>query len=297
MLENGHDRKVYYHVLICYKLHMVQMACVGNCTCCKSTRFERCGAFFSHIWLQSIICRPRRKNCTSFITLGNDDLGAWDILTDSSFLGLPHTEMNAHLAQSVQIFPLIWGFRPFLWKMSKFCRHSFTLCVAFMVFKTTVSISRFQHRYRNTLSMDKKGRIAPVDSNFAYEAATMDSLGTVDRDDRWQDNWLENIEKSEECETVVKDCASNVITNDAGMRSGHDCVTDAMESEECEFTRRGMCKRHGVKGTRIELKSEVWKKRRYNYGYVTAKKIMYTCNIGKQNDIHTDGRKDCCPSE
>ena len=136
--------------------------------------------------------------------------------------------------------------------------------------------------------MDKKGRIAPVDSNFAYEAATMDSLGTVDRDDRWQDNWLENIEKSEECETVVKDCASNVITNDAGMRSGHDCVTDAMESEECEFTRRGMCKRHGVKGTRIELKCKVWKKRKYDYGYVTTKKIVYTCNIGKQTDIHTD---------
>ena len=50
------------------------------------------------------------------------------------------------------------------------------------------------------------------------------------------------------------------------MSSRHDCVIDAMESE---FTRRGMCKRHGVKGTRIELKSKTGKKRKYDYGYVT----------------------------
>ena len=127
---------------------MMQMACVGNCTYCKGTKFERCGAYFSHIWLQSIICLPRRKTYTSFITLGNDNFGAWDILTDSSYLGLPHTKMNAHLAKSVQIFQLISGFRPFLWKMFKFCRHFFTLFVAFMGFKMTVSISRFQYRNR-----------------------------------------------------------------------------------------------------------------------------------------------------
>ena len=41
------------------------------------------------------------------ITLGNKDFGAWDILTDSSYLGSPHTQMNTHLAQSGQIFPQI----------------------------------------------------------------------------------------------------------------------------------------------------------------------------------------------
>ena len=41
------------------------------------------------------------------ITLGNKDFGAWDILTDFSHLGSPHTQMNIHLAQSGQNFPQI----------------------------------------------------------------------------------------------------------------------------------------------------------------------------------------------
>ena len=40
----------------------------------------------------------------SFDSLGNNNFGAWDILTDSSYLGLPHTKMNARWDQSGQIF-------------------------------------------------------------------------------------------------------------------------------------------------------------------------------------------------
>ena len=48
------------------------------------------------------------------ITLGNKDSGAWDILTDSSSLGSPHTQMNTHLAQLGQIFPQIRLFKAIL---------------------------------------------------------------------------------------------------------------------------------------------------------------------------------------
>ena len=41
------------------------------------------------------------------MTQGNKDFGAPNMLTDSSYLGLPHTQMNTHLVQSGQIFPQI----------------------------------------------------------------------------------------------------------------------------------------------------------------------------------------------
>ena len=37
-----------------------------------------------------------------------------------------------------------------------------------------------------TPSMSKEGKIAPMESNLPDEAANMDSLGTEDRDYRWQ---------------------------------------------------------------------------------------------------------------
>ena len=36
--------------------------------------------------------------------------GVWDISTDSSYLGDPHTNMNNHSAQSGQIFSQLWFF-------------------------------------------------------------------------------------------------------------------------------------------------------------------------------------------
>ena len=38
-------------------------------------------------------------------------------------------------------------------------------------------------------------------------------FGTEDSDYRWQGNRLETIGKSEECEVVIQDCASNMVTN------------------------------------------------------------------------------------
>ena len=84
------------------------------------------------------------------ITLGNKDFAAWDILTDSSYLGSPDTQMNTHLAQSGHIFPAnlvfydkFWDWRPNLVILKKHI-----LFVAFMLLKKIVSMSRFQRKNR-----------------------------------------------------------------------------------------------------------------------------------------------------
>ena len=58
---------------------------------------------------------------------------AWDILNDSSYLWLPHTQKNARLAQSCRPFFLckLKRFKPFLRKIAKFCKKK--MSVAFLV--------------------------------------------------------------------------------------------------------------------------------------------------------------------
>ena len=129
-----------------------------------------------------------------------------------------------------------------------------------------------------TPSVVEEGGIAPVESNWTDEAVNRDTVGTGDYDTRWRGSLLSSIDKSEECVVLGQDCASITVSNDAEMTTGHDCAADTVRYEECEFTKRGMCKTHGIKGKRTELKSKVWKKRKYDYGYDTTKKIVFTCN-------------------
>ena len=136
-----------------------------------------------------------------------------------------------------------------------------------------------------TPSVVEEGEIAPEESHWTDEAANRDTVGTDDYDTRWQGILLNSIDKSEECVILGQDCASITVSNDTERTTGHDCAADTVSNEECEFTRRGMCKTHGIKGKRTELKSKVWKKRKYDYGYVTTKKIVFTCNVGKQTDV------------
>ena len=64
----------------------------------------------------------------------------WDISTDSTSLGFTDTQMKTCFA------PLAQYFTPFLRKMSKFCHFPLAQNVAFMVLKTTGTISRFQRK-------------------------------------------------------------------------------------------------------------------------------------------------------
>ena len=63
------------------------------------------------------------------------------------------------------------------------------------------------------------------------------------------------------------------------------CVKNVKEL--CKHNKRGYCIEHKVKGNRSEIKYKAWRKKKYGYGYVTTKKVMYSCPVGNVSE-HTD---------
>ena len=126
-----------------------------------------------------------------------------------------------------------------------------------------------------TPSINQEGKTAPTESFLVREAASRDSFAADDCDNRWQGNPVSNMKKTEDCETVSQDFAGGMETCSAEMDIQYDCENGEMKADDCEFTRKGMCWKHKIKGTRIETKSKAWKKRKYDYGYVTTKKVFW----------------------
>ena len=55
----------------------------------------------------------------------------------------------------------------------------------------------------------------------------------------------------------------------------------------CEFKRGGMCKKHGVKGTRTVKSTKVWNKRKDGtFAWVWKKQTVYTCAVEPDNREH-----------
>ena len=55
----------------------------------------------------------------------------------------------------------------------------------------------------------------------------------------------------------------------------------------CEFKRGGMCKKHGVKGTRTVKSTKVWNKRKDGtFAWVCKKQTIYTCAVEPDNREH-----------
>ena len=52
-----------------------------------------------------------------------------------------------------------------------------------------------------------------------------------------------------------------------------------MSTQECEFTRKGMCKTHKIKGNGMEVKSKKWKKKKFDYSWVTTTMVRYSCSL------------------
>ena len=55
-------------------------------------------------WIDAAVLLTHALLYGIIITLGNEDFAVWNISTDSTYLGAPHTQMNNRLAQSGQIF-------------------------------------------------------------------------------------------------------------------------------------------------------------------------------------------------
>ena len=74
--------------------------------------------------------------------------GEWDILTDSTLLGVTDTWMKSGFAQLALVFPQFWVFEAIFDDFWKFFINIFAPFVTFIVLKTTVLISRFQRKNR-----------------------------------------------------------------------------------------------------------------------------------------------------
>ena len=58
--------------------------------------------------------------------------------------------------------------------------------------------------------------------------------------------------------------------------------------QECEFTRKGMCKTHKIKGNMMEVKTKKWKKKKFDYGWVTTTTIRYSCSLDSVGQIRSE---------
>ena len=63
---------------------------------------------------------------------------------------------------------------------------------------------------------------------------------------------------------------------------------EGMSNVVCTHNRKGYCVIHKVKGDRTEYNHKVWKKKKYGYGYVTCKKVLYSCPLSTDSN-HTSG--------
>ena len=63
------------------------------------------------------------------------------------------------------------------------------------------------------------------------------------------------------------------MNDDINTNGGGDAV------KSCEF-KRGFCVSHKLKGDKRTVTSKKWAKKKFGYGWVTSKQIVYTCSSG-----------------
>ena len=95
----------------------------------------------------------------------------------------------------------------------------------------------------------------------------------------------------DECD-IDNECAGyKQMNNEMNVRMCEDSgLSEAgyVTTQECEFTRKGMCKTHKIKGNRMEVKTMKWKKKKFDYGWVTTTTVRYSCNLGSVRQIGSD---------
>ena len=76
--------------------------------------------------------------------------------------------------------------------------------------------------------------------------------------------------------TTMKDDSQIVgrcMNDDINTNGGDDAV------KSCEF-KRGFCVSHKLKGDKRTVTSKKWAKKKFGYGWVTSKQVVYTCSGG-----------------
>ena len=67
---------------------------------------------------------------------------------------------------------------------------------------------------------------------------------------------------------------------DEGVSNNDVMISEVRRGVSCEFTKRGVCSLHKLKGDKITQKRKVWRKKKYGYGYVTISQVTYSCKGG-----------------
>ena len=114
------------------------------------------------------------------------------------------------------------------------------------------------------------GRDEPSSMNPADGVVVVD--GTDDMKVDTSGNMKTSVENKVDMTTKMRNMSSMRQDGDGNM---------------CVF-KRGICQEHKIKGTKMTTKRQVWKKRKYDYGYVTVSKTTYSCVMTSTHSTEPD---------
>ena len=103
-------------------------------------------------------------------------------------------------------------------------------------------------------------------------------------------NVMDNRWRDKRDEILIKNDDENFVTVDKMMSDDEKSVVKGIEKsgtdikDLCTHNRQGYCSIHKIKGDRKETKVKFWKKKKFGYGYVKSKKIIYTCPLTTQSE-------------
>ena len=135
---------------------------------------------------------------------------------------------------------------------------------------------------RSTGQTDR-GDVAPS-MGRAYNVALEESCMTMTK------SQLDYVEKGQVDQTMIEEGDKADNFGDSGEMSvvktnivseGEDMMHG--DEPQCKF-RRGICKTHNLKGDKKTVSIKKWKKKKYGYGWVTAKETQYSCGYRAGND-------------
>ena len=105
-------------------------------------------------------------------------------------------------------------------------------------------------------------------------------------DGRWQHGMLDvNDASNGVCMNSDDQEVQSMNKNDKYER---DDECEVLSTVVCTHSKKGICLVHNIKGDRREYKHKVWKQKKYGYGYVTCKKVVYSCPLSTEPS-HTNG--------
>ena len=104
--------------------------------------------------------------------------------------------------------------------------------------------------------------------------------GQLMEEDISRETSVRTTECVEDERDIHNECAVYEDELNAGLCEDKD-LSEAgdVSTQECEFTRKEMCKTHKIKGNGMEVKSKKWKKKKFDNSWVTTTMVRYSCSL------------------